>query len=98
MEQDGSTTIGQVEELSSAAAARLASLVGIGCQSGDVVMGLSAVRRAGNGLAFVFADAGLAPGTMAEVSRLHQRGTRVWRVSPLSQMTASAGRSDRSHL
>ncbi len=83
-----------IEELSSTAAASLASLVGIGCQSGDVAMGLSAVRRAGNGLAFIFADAGIAPGTMAEVSRLHQRGTRVFRVSPLSQMTVSAGRSD----
>jgi L-alanine-DL-glutamate epimerase-like enolase superfamily enzyme len=84
---------GGVEELSSSAAAGLASLVGIGCQSGDVVMGLSALRRV-NGLAFVFADTDIAPGTMAEVSRQQKSGTRVFRVSPLSQMTASAGRTD----
>ena len=82
-----------VEELSSAAAVSLASLVGIGCQSGDVVMGLSAVRRAA-ALAFVFADAEIAAGTLAELARLQRSGTRVCQVSPLRQMTSTAGRDD----
>ena len=83
----------EVEELSSAAAASLASLVGIGCQSGDVVMGLSAVRRT-SALAFVFADAGIAAGTLAQMGWLRHTGTRVFVVSPLQQMTAVAGRGD----
>jgi len=86
--------VNQIEELSSAAAKAIASLIGIGCQSGDVVMGLSSVRRESAQLAFVFADAGIATGTLDEVARLRLSGTRVGRVSPLSLMTASAGRSD----
>ena len=80
-------------ELDGEAAASLASLVGIGCQSGDTVMGLSAVRRARE-LAFVFADSAMAEGTLAELSRLRSSGTRVYRVTPLRQMTAAAGRED----
>ena len=76
-----------------ATAQSLTSLVGIGCQSGDVVMGLSAVRRVGS-LALIFADASLAEGTLKELSRLAHHGTRVFRVSPLSTMTAVAGRQD----
>ena len=53
-------SVNQIEELSSSAAATVASLIGIGCQSGDVVMGLSGVRREGGELAFVFADAEVA--------------------------------------
>ena len=85
------------EELDGDAAASLASLVGIGCQSGDTVMGLSAVRRTRE-LAFVFADAGVADGTMAQLARLQRMGTRVYRVSPLSEMTQKAGRGDVSVL
>lgn len=92
MEHDDNNST-QVEELSSATAMALASLIGIGCQSGDVVMGLSSVRRV-RGLAFVFVDAGIAPGTLAEMERLQRAGTRVYRVAPLSQMTGSAGRYD----
>ena len=82
-----------VSELDSEAASALASLVGIGCQSGDTVMGLSAVRRARE-LAFVFADAALAQGTLGELSRLRSSGTRVYRVTPLRLLTAAAGRED----
>ena len=82
-----------VSELDSEAASALASLVGIGCQSGDTVMGLSAVRRARE-LAFVFADEALAQGTLGELSRLRSSGTRVYRVTPLRLLTAAAGRED----
>ena len=82
-----------VVDLAEEIAQSLASLVGIGCQSGDVVMGLSAVRRVGS-LAMVFADASLAEGTLSELSRLARHGTRVFRVSPLSLMTAVAGREE----
>ena len=83
----------EVIELDREAASALASLVGIGCQSGDTVMGLSAVRRARR-LAFVFADSALAEGTLAELSQLRGSGTRVYRVTPLRLMTAAAGRED----
>ena len=85
------------EELDGDVASSQASLVGIGCQSGDTVMGLSAVRRTRE-LAFVFADAEVAEGTMAELARLQRTGTRVYRVSPLSEMTQTAGREDVSVL
>ena len=83
----------EVEELDAAVAASLASLVGIGCQSGDTVLGLSAVRRTKE-LAFVFVDSSLAAGTQRELARLGRFGTRVYRVSPLSQVTQKAGRED----
>ena len=83
----------EVEELGAAIAASLASLVGIGCQSRDTVLGLSAVRRTKE-LAFVFFDSSLAEGTQSELARLSRFGTRVYRVSPLSQVTNKAGRDD----
>ena len=82
-----------VTELEGEAASGLASLVGIGCQSGDTVMGLSAVRRARE-LAFVFADSAVAEGTLGELYRLRRTGTRVYRASPLSLITARSGRED----
>ena len=86
-------TDAMVEDLAAETAQSLAPLVGIGCQSGDVVMGLSAVRRA-RSMVLVFADVNLAEGTLNELGRLARHGTRVFRVSPLSQMTAVAGRGD----
>ncbi len=83
----------EMTELDGEAASALAPLVGIGCQSGDTVMGLSAVRRARR-LAFVFADSALAEGTLGELGRLRASGTRVYRVTPLRLMTAVAGRED----
>ena len=70
----------------------LASLVGIGCQSGDVVMGLSAVRRL-KSPALLFVAASLASGTVTELSRVGVAG-RLYRVPVLKVMTATAGRSD----
>ena len=83
----------EVSELADEVASALASLVGIGCQSGATVMGLSAVRRARE-LAFVFADSAIAEGTLRELSRLQGSGTRVYRVTPLRLLTAAAGREE----
>jgi len=83
----------EVPELSPEQVRRLASLVAIGRRSGDTVTGLSAVRRAG-ALAYVFADASLAAGTLAEMGRLASRGAQVWRVACLADMTREFGRED----
>lgn len=83
----------EVPELPLEQARRLASLVAIGRRSGDTVTGLSAVRRAGP-LAYVFADASLAVGTLAELSRLAARGVQVWRVASLAELTRGFGRED----
>ena len=80
-------------ELDAESAARLASLVAIGRQSGDTVVGLSGVRRT-KGLAYVFADAGLAAGTWRELERLRRQGVRLFRLESLQVLTRSFGRED----
>jgi len=84
---------GQVPELDVGTVAKLSSLVAIGRKSGDTVVGLSAVRRS-RGLAYVFVDAGIASGTLRELGRLEQRGTRVFRVGDLEALTRAFGRED----
>ena len=74
-------------------ASGLSSLVGIGCQSGDTVMGLSAVRRV-PALAFLFMSSSLSSGTSQELSRRGKSGTRVFQVSNLAVLTTAAGRND----
>ena len=61
------------EFLDQAAAAAISSLIGIGCQSGDTVMGLSAVRRVRK-LAYLFASPDLAAGTWKELGRRRRVG------------------------
>jgi len=73
----------------------VAPLIGIGCKSGDTVTGLSGVRRT-RGLALVFVDAGLSPGTVAELRRLERHGTRVLQVASIREFTARLGREDLS--
>ena len=85
----------EAELLDEAAAASISSLIGIGCQSGDTVMGLSAVRRIRE-LAYLFASAELAKGTWRELGRRRRTGTRLFRVADLSRLTATAGRGDLS--
>ena len=84
-----------IAELDADTASALAPLIGIGCQSGDTVMGLSAVRRTAR-LAFVFVDAGVAAGTVAELARLQRSGTRLLHVTRLDLLTSAAGRDDLS--
>ena len=86
---------GETEFLDQAAAAAVSSLIGIGCKSGDTVMGLSAVRRARK-LAYLFASPDLAAGTWKELGRRRRAGTRLFRVADLSRLTAAAGRGDLS--
>ena len=64
---------GEGEFLDQAAAAAISSLIGIGCQSGDTVMGLSAVRRVRK-LAWLFAAPDLAAGTWKELGRRRHEG------------------------
>ena len=83
----------EAELLDEAGAAAISRLIGIGCQSGDTVMGLSAVRRVRQ-LAYLFASADLAAGTWKELGRRRRTGTRLFRVADLSSLTAAAGRGD----
>ena len=85
-----------VVDLSDADAAAIASLAAIGTQSGATVVGLSAVRRC-SGLAYIFVDADLAPGTVAELTQRAKRSTgrcRVFRLNDLTTMTSRFGRID----
>ena len=79
-------------EFDPAAIAAIAPLIGIGCQSGDIIMGLSAVRRV-VAFSFLFLAADLAEGTLRELARRHS-GSRFFRVGDMSKLTAVAGRSD----
>ncbi len=74
----------------------VAPLIGIGCQSGDTVMGLSAVRRVA-AFAFVFVATDLAAGTLRELERRHS-GSQLFRVADMSKLTTVAGRTDVSVL
>ena len=85
----------EAELLDEAAVAAISRLIGIGCQSGDTVMGLSAVRRVRQ-LACLFASTDLAAGTWRELGRRRRTGTRLFRVADLSSLTAAAGRGDLS--
>ena len=85
----------EAAQLSPDKVAAVAPLVGIGCKSGDTVTGLSGVRRTRN-LALVFVDAGLSPGTVAELRRLERDGTRVLEVASMGELTAPMGRDDLS--
>lgn len=86
-----------MEELSSEAAARAASLIGVGAQAGAIVVGLSGVRRT-KGLALLFVDASVSDNTQAELARLTRRGTRVFRCASLAILTGVVGRQDASVL
>jgi len=79
--------------LDEARARSLSPLLGIGCRSGDTIVGLSSVRRAAK-LAFVFASGGLAPRTLRELAGLAGGGTRVYQVAEIAVLTRSFGRED----
>jgi hypothetical protein len=80
-------------QLDAARAQALASLLGIGCRSGDTIVGLSKVRRAGK-LAYVFASGDLAQRTLRELARLQAQGTRVFQVEHIQALTRTFGRED----
>ena len=79
-------------EFDPAAVAAIAPLIGIGCQSGDIVMGLSAVRRART-FTFLFLATDLAAGTLRQLAQRHS-GSQFFRVGDMSKLTEAAGRSD----
>ena len=81
--------------LSASQAQRLGPLVSIGGQSGDTVVGLSAVRRARH-LAFVFVAAATADNTWRELLGREARGAQVLRVEDMAALTRGLGREDAS--
>lgn len=85
----------ELEELTPEAAQAVARLMGVGAQSGAVVIGLSGVRRT-RGLALVFVDASVSANTQRELSRLQAQGARVFRCADLTDLTRSIGREDAS--
>ena len=84
-----------LEEVSPQILARASSLIGLGARSGDVVVGLSAVRRT-RGLALVFLADTISENTLAELARLQRQGTRVFRCPSLAALTGGMGREDAS--
>lgn len=82
-----------MEEVSPQILARASSLIGLGARSGDVVVGLSAVRRT-RGLALVFMAETLSENTRTELARLEKQGARVFRSPSLAALTGAMGRED----
>ena len=84
---------GAVPTLDADALCRAAPLAGIGRKSGDLIVGLSAVRRTQH-LALVIVEEGISRHTLSELARLAQRGTRVFQTPNLSPLTQAFGRTD----
>ena len=84
-----------MEGLTAAEALGASRLMGVGAQSGAVVVGLSGVRRT-KGLALVFVDVSVSDNTQRELSRLERHGTRVFLCAKLAELTRPIGREDAS--
>jgi hypothetical protein len=84
-----------MEDLAADAAEGVSRLMGVGAQSGAVVVGLSSVRRT-KGLALVFLDASVSDNTQREMARLERQGARVFRCAALTELTRTMGREDAS--
>jgi hypothetical protein len=72
---------------------RASRLMGVGAQSGAVVVGLSGVRRT-RGLALVFVAASVSENTQREMGRLENQGARIFRCEDLADLTRTMGRED----
>jgi hypothetical protein len=84
-----------MEELTVAETLGASRLMGVGAQSGAVVVGLSGVRRT-KGLALVFVDVSVSDNTRREMSRLERHGARVFLCAELAELTRTIGREDAS--
>ena len=82
-----------MDELAAQQATAIAPLLGIGCRSGDTVVGLSGVRRVEN-LAYIFADKNLAERTLRELQEQKNKGVRAFGVADFSLLTRVCGRDD----
>ncbi|HCL27551.1 MAG TPA: hypothetical protein DIC52_03835 [Candidatus Latescibacteria bacterium] len=82
-----------MEELAAEQIARASRLIGVGAQSGAVVVGLSGVRRT-RGLALVFLDASVSANTQREMTRLERQGARIFLCAQLADLTRPMGRED----
>lgn len=80
-------------ELDAPALERAAPLAGIGRKSGDLVVGLSAVRRTQD-LALIVLESSLSRHTFTELARRRRAGVLVFQVDSLSPLTAAIGRQD----
>lgn len=83
----------EVRSLTADEAGRVASLVAMGAQSGDTILGLSGVRRMRQ-VRVVFVDASVADNTLSELARYARQGARVYRVEDLTSITTRMGRQD----
>jgi hypothetical protein len=79
--------------LSAVLGAQVAPLLGIGCRSGDVVLGLSAVRRVRK-LAFVLVSQTVSAGTVRQLMLLTRQGTKVYIVDAMEVIHQRLGRPD----
>lgn len=93
---DGMTD-GLIQQLTREEAAAVASLVAMGAQSGDTILGLSGVRRA-HQLKVIFIGDGVSDNTLQEMGRQVRTGARVCRVTGLDVITTRMGREDVSVL
>ena len=85
-----------MDELAAQQATAIAPLLGIGCRSGDTVVGLSGVRRV-ESLAYIFADKNLAQRTLSFIAKNLDgalKGVRVFGVEDFALLTRVFGRED----
>lgn len=83
----------RIPVLSHGALIRAAALAGIGRKSGDLVAGLSAVRRSRD-LALIVVESGISNNTLDELVRYTRHGTRVYQVEALLPLTSMFGRCE----
>ena len=79
--------------MSAAQTVRVAPLLGVGCSSGDVILGLSAVRRV-HRLAFILVSQTLSAGTVRQLMLLTRQGTQVYIVQEIEVVRQRVGRPD----
>ncbi len=82
-----------MDQLASQQATAIAPLLGIGCRSGDTVVGLSGVRRTEK-LAYIFADMSLAERTLRELEEEEKKGVCVFGLEDFALLTRTFGRED----
>ncbi|MGY8824675.1 MAG: hypothetical protein ACKVJG_12195 [Candidatus Latescibacterota bacterium] len=82
-----------MDKLEEQQAVAIAPLLGIGCSSGDTVVGLSSLRRTEK-LAYIFADAALAERTLRELEEWQKKGACVFGLEEFTLLTRAFGRED----
>ena len=83
----------QAVTLSVSQTADIVSLLAIGCRSGDVVLGLSSVRRVAH-LACIFVSRTLSAGTVRQLLLLAHQGTVIYELEDIELIRVRVGRPD----